>query len=288
MGLLNWLFRRKQTLPDVAPSGPPAELRGGEPKELRRTPCPRCQYAFAYNTNTGTCGHCGYPEARALAMVPWASADSPTPASRATPEPFQESTGSRDRHTTSQGFKMFLTSESTQLHDPTVLRSQRIIIPAAPGAYGWYFDDAADFVPSGDWIRRNGWTLLYVGITGDSADRWLANRIMDCHLGGTACNSTMRLSLGCLLSRSLGLKLRRAGEKSFDFGYDGEKVLTRWITTHARVAWITTPTPADIESEALSNEGHRLLLNIKKNKLNPFRAELKRVRRDAKAAAEHC
>src|SRR5262245_55522729 len=73
-------------------------------------------------------------------------------------------------------------------------------------------------VPTGDCLTVNGVTLLYVGIApkaspsggGKPSSQSLWHRIRY-HYRGNAEGSTLRLTLGCLLAKELGLELRRVG-----------------------------------------------------------------------------
>jgi hypothetical protein len=54
---------------------------------------------------------------------------------------------------------------------------------------------------------------------------------------GNAEGSTLRRSLGCLLSDELGIELRRVGSgKLFTFS-TGEERLSQWMADNARVIW---------------------------------------------------
>jgi len=80
-------------------------------------------------------------------------------------------------------------------------------------------------------VRSFGFVLLYVGITpgppsatGKTSRQTLRSRLRY-HFRGNAEGSTLRLSVGCLLSESLRIELRRVGSGlRMTFGL-GERVL---------------------------------------------------------------
>ena len=90
-------------------------------------------------------------------------------------------------------------------------------VPKSPGVYAWYFDAPPGVSVEGCHCAL-GHTLLYVGIapketkdqTTKPSVRTLRHRMRD-HYGGNAEGSTLRLTLGCLLSDNLNIKLRRVG-----------------------------------------------------------------------------
>ena len=98
-----------------------------------------------------------------------------------------------------------------------------------------------------------GLALLYVGISpkppsavGTPSRQTLRSRLRY-HFRGNAEGSTLRLSLGCLLSQSLGIELRRVGSgRRMTFGA-GERVLSDWLERNARVAWLACDEPWRIE-----------------------------------------
>ena len=115
-------------------------------------------------------------------------------------------------------------------------------IPTAPGVYAWYFDEVPPGVPFLGCHRALGHTLLYVGIAPKEAKgraakpsiRTLRQRMRD-HFNGNAEGSTLRLTLGCLLSETLNIRLRRVGSgRRHTFTNPGEIALDTWMTRHAR------------------------------------------------------
>jgi len=137
--------------------------------------------------------------------------------------------------------------------------------------------------------RFSGQTLLYVGIlpkepsrTGRVSKQSLRTRVRY-HYRGNAEGSTLRLTLGSLLSEQLGVELRRVGSGNRMTFSDGEAVLSEWMEEHARVALLETPTPWLVESRLIANLV--LPLNLDQNARSPFRAELSQIRSGARARA---
>ena len=131
-----------------------------------------------------------------------------------------------------------------------------------------------------------GHTLLYVGIApkqtkGEAVKpsiRTLRHRMRD-HFSGNAEGSTLRLTLGCLLSETIKIQLRRVGSgRRRTFTNPGEIVMR-----HARVAWAAVDEPWMVEKMLLSMVA--LPLNLQGN-THPFVCTLKSIRRSAKEAAQ--
>ena len=132
--------------------------------------------------------------------------------------------------------------------------------------------------------------LLYVGIApreprrSDSqpSKQNLRKRIRN-HFRGNASGSTLRLTLGSLLSAELGIQLRRTGDSGrLTFG-DGEAVLSEWMGEHARVCWLVEPAPWVIESKLISELV--LPLNLDQNRRSRFHAALSAARSAQRQAA---
>jgi hypothetical protein len=151
-------------------------------------------------------------------------------------------------------------------------------------------DEVPPGVPSVGCHETLGHTLLYVGIgpketkgeTTKPSVRTLRHRMRD-HYGGNGEGSTLRLTLGCLLSDSLNIKLRRVGSgKRRTFTNPGE-ILDKWMAMHARVAWAAVEEPWMVEKRLLATTS--LPLNLQGN-AHPFVPTLKGIRRAAKQAAQ--
>jgi hypothetical protein len=103
------------------------------------------------------------------------------------------------------------------------------------------------------------------------------------HFNGNAEGSTLRLTLGCLLSETLNIKLRRVGSgRRHTFTNPGEIALDTWMTRHARVAWAAVDEPWIVEKRLLSAVA--LPLNLMGN-AHPFASALRGIRKAAKQEA---
>lgn len=175
------------------------------------------------------------------------------------------------------------------LHTRSEVLARPSVVRAAPGVYAWYFDEVPAGVPTTGCHGFDGHTLLYVGISpkepssnGRVSKQSLRTRVQY-HYRGNAEGSTLRLTLGTLLSEELGIKLRRVGSGTRMTFSDGEAVLSAWMERHARVALLETPMPWMVESHLIAEL--TLPLNLDQNAHSPFRAELSQIRSAARAQA---
>jgi len=99
---------------------------------------------------------------------------------------------------------------------------------------------------------------------------------------GNAEGSTLRLSLGCLLARKLGIELRRVGSGDRMTFTSGERMLSAWMVENASVAWSRFHAPWEVEEALIS--AIYLPLNIDQN-THPFAVRLSDIRCAAKARA---
>jgi|GEM_PF-808603 hypothetical protein len=166
------------------------------------------------------------------------------------------------------------------------------IVPAEPGVYAWYFSKS----PSNEirlddcwkWQERH---LLYIGISPEEppkngkppSSQNLRKRIAY-HMRGNAYSSTLRLSVGCLLSRSLRIQLQRVGTGTRMTFSVGEDILSNWLEENVSVTWVTHHEPWLLEAEAISSL--YLPLNIDQNASHPFHSTLSAIRKEAKAVAK--
>lgn len=154
--------------------------------------------------------------------------------------------------------------------------------PAKPGLYAWYFDELPQNVTKNSGLIVDGIHLGYIGIAParkPSPGRRGSNlrKRLRMHCAGNASGSTLRLTLGCLLARELGIELQRVGSSArLTFG-EGERALSQWIQQHARVAWQEAECPWDQEADLI----HRFAppLNLDHNDGSPFHTELAQLRR---------
>lgn len=163
-------------------------------------------------------------------------------------------------------------------------------VPREPGVYAWYFRYIPLGVPTFDCHRCGDLTLLYIGIAPKAPPkngaRPSTQRLVDrvrYHYRGNAEGSTLRLTLGCLLSESLGIELRRVGSGRRMTFADGESVLSGWMAENAFVTWVVDAAPWVLEKELIT--GLSLPLNLDMNPGHPFSAILRDIRRQTKVAA---
>lgn len=125
--------------------------------------------------------------------------------------------------------------------------------PASPGIYGWWVARGALDVPDASYQERDGHQLLYVGISPRRAasSGTIRKRLIQ-HMTGNASQSTLRRTLGVLLTEQLGLTLGIYGGRP-TFGPDGEPHITAWLHENAKVAWVVDPAPWAVEDELLGS-----------------------------------
>lgn len=163
-------------------------------------------------------------------------------------------------------------------------------VPREPGLYAWYFKQVPAGVPTSDCIRVGDLTLLYIGISpraaplnGKPASRQRLRHRVQYHYRGNAEGSTLRLTLGCLLSKQLGIELRRVGSGTRLTFVDGEQVLSRWMWENAFVAWYAIEDPWILERKLIGDV--TLPLNLEMNKTHAFHVVLSELRRIARENA---
>ena len=154
-------------------------------------------------------------------------------------------------------------------------------IPASRGIYAWFFRNIPSGIPTNDCKKFNELTLLYVGISPSRATS--ANNLqrrIRYHYCGNASGSTLRLSLGVLLTPISSFPLRRVGSgRRMTFTHLGEQWLDDWMEQNAFVAWMEHPEPWAVEAGVISRLS--LPLNIQDNRNHPFSVELRKHRRQA-------
>jgi hypothetical protein len=160
-------------------------------------------------------------------------------------------------------------------------------VPPLPGIYGWFFSELPPGTPATDCITSDGRTLLYVGISPTErrvglppSGQNLRVRLRQ-HFRGNAASSTLRLTLGCLLARKLGIALQRDSDR-YTFGNE-ELVLSNWMGENAFVRWQALDKPWLLENQLISEMS--LPLNLRGNEDHEFHASLTQLRRAAKASA---
>lgn len=157
------------------------------------------------------------------------------------------------------------------LHSRADVLSRPSPAPRVPGVYAWFFKELPPGLDATDCLQRGALTLLYIGIApraptadGRTSRSHLAQRLRT-HFAGNAAGSTLRLTLGCLLSATIGVELRRVGStERRTFTNPGEQRLDAWLAENARVSWVETSEPWRAEAELLAS-GLSLPLNIEGN-----------------------
>lgn len=162
-------------------------------------------------------------------------------------------------------------------------------VPSSSGVYACFFKEIPPGVPIDGPIKFDDKHLLYVGIspkkpprTGKPGSQNLRKRIKN-HYRGNAEGSTLRLTLGCLLSEKLGIELRRVGSGRRMTFIEGEKVLSEWMSENAFVTWVVHEEPGRVEDQTIRQLS--LPLNLRDNESHPFHRNLTSIRRDCKRKA---
>lgn len=162
-------------------------------------------------------------------------------------------------------------------------------VPDRPGVYAWYFKQIPPLVPMEGCITWQGLTLLYVGISpskptqerGNLGKRNLRKRIQS-HLNGNAYGSTLRRTLGCLLSDQLNIRLALYGRKKRGHFGPGEEILSEWMGENAFVTWLVHDEPWIHEDELIKTVN--LPLNLRGNEPHPFYPILSAIRKECAVA----
>ncbi len=160
-------------------------------------------------------------------------------------------------------------------------------VPAANGIYFWWFKEIPPGVPAEGCITFDDYTLLYVGISPDQRgkpnSRSNLRKRIKTHYSGNAAGSTLRRTLGVLLSRESNFPLRRVGSGSrMTFTHPGEQWLDAWMEKNAKVHWIPVEAPWELEDTLIASVP--LPLNIQGN-AHDFRITLSGMRSQAAAEA---
>ncbi|WP_390624552.1 GIY-YIG nuclease family protein [Siccirubricoccus deserti] len=192
---------------------------------------------------------------------------------------------------TAEDRRLYSLLDPGQLFTPPEVLSRRCPVPHVPGAYAWYFDEVPPGVPTDGCHTFSGFTLLYVGIApkapptnGRKASATHLQHRIGYHFRGNAEGSTLRLTLGCLLASRLNIQLQRVGSgKTKTFTNPGEQRLDVWMADHARVVWVATDQPWQLEERLIADLS--LPLNLAGNSRHPYSKTLKAIRSEAKAKA---
>lgn len=159
-------------------------------------------------------------------------------------------------------------------------------VPASPGVYAWFFRNVPEVVPTSGCVEYDGLRLLYVGISPRVATstQTLRHRVRY-HYRGNAEGSTLRRTLGILLTPESGFPLRRVGTngRRMTFTNVGERWLDGWLLENAFVTWVVQDEPWVLEEELMRTVS--LPLNLQGNRHHPFSTSLSNLRRGANAHA---
>jgi hypothetical protein len=162
-------------------------------------------------------------------------------------------------------------------------------VPAASGVYGWWFRRLPALVDARGCCQHGDLTLLYVGISprqpprnGRASSRQSMRQRLWTHYAGNAEGSTLRKTLGCLLSDELGIQLRRVGSGRRRTFAEGEQGLSAWMADNAFVSWVVREHPWELEDNLIASLD--LPLNLEGNSRNLFHPVL--TQRRARCVAE--
>jgi hypothetical protein len=130
---------------------------------------------------------------------------------------------------------------------------------------------------------QDGLALLYIGIAPSRSESSTnLRKRLRLHIRRDASVSTLRLSLGCLLSGVLKIELCRTSTGRHTFG-SGEVLLTNWLKENAFVTWFADPQPWVLEQRLIRELS--LPLNLRGNESHPFYSQLAAIRREANRQA---
>jgi hypothetical protein len=180
-----------------------------------------------------------------------------------------------------------------RLYTAADIGSRPCPVPARPGVYAFYFDQPPPGIITEGCNRAHQHALLYVGIApkspplnGRAPSKSHLKQRLRTHYFGNAEGSTLRRTLGCLLSAQLGIQLRRVGSGGrYTFTNPGEQLLDDWMGQHAFVTWVETSAPWELEAHLLSS-GLRLSLNLEGNPWAEAVAKLSAIRLKARQLAD--
>lgn len=164
-------------------------------------------------------------------------------------------------------------------------------VPLAAGLYAWFFNELPPGPDAEGCTRHGEETLMYVGISpkappanGRAASKQRLRQRISYHYRGNAYGSTLRLTLGCLLSERLGIQLLRVGSGlRLTFGETGEQRLSAWMAQNAFVHWVVDDHPWEVESGVI--QSLNLPLNIQHNSQNAYCSSLRLARDQARKMA---
>ena len=158
--------------------------------------------------------------------------------------------------------------------------------PRANGIYAWYFkNNLFEFPNQKNISKHKNYSILYIGIAPSrlTSKSNIRKRIFN-HFRGTAYGSTLRLSLGILLSNKSKFILRRIkNKKMIRFTDEGEDWIDNWLEKNSLVSWFANQHPWKIEKNLINKL--YLPFNIQGNLNNPFKSTLIDLRKNARERA---
>lgn len=167
--------------------------------------------------------------------------------------------------------------------------------PDSSGVYGVFFDswELPPYVPCIDcsfynrgwWRYKKSWMLLYVGKTSNLRESIINEHHLG-HLVRDKAMSSLRQSLGCLLSQKLKICLWKFPDfprREYTFDEEGEAKLTKWIINHARIAWVETKDYIELGKKVIGR--YTLPLNTEGN-VHFFIEPLQQLIKDMKECAK--
>jgi hypothetical protein len=176
-------------------------------------------------------------------------------------------------------------TETRPLYRWRDIAQSKVLPPTLGGVYAWFFTAVPSVISTDQCRRRDDMTLLYLGISPESAlSRASLRSRIRYHYRGNAEGSTLRRSLGCVLQDTLGTTRRRVGSsgKRLTFGPE-EARLTEWMAENAAVAWVEMAEPWRSEGHLISRLA--LPLNIEMNAAHSFCSALRQLRLTARQRA---
>jgi diguanylate cyclase (GGDEF)-like protein/PAS domain S-box-containing protein len=176
--------------------------------------------------------------------------------------------------------KISLLTRASKLYTREELINIPSMVPQESGYYVCFFKNLPQTVPLQGCTKRDGFAMVFLSSvpSKDGASSNLRKSVVNQYLKGNAHDSTLRLSLACLLKEELGISLAQHGSRIY-LG-DDEEVLNEWLNKNARISFIADDKPWVDKAEMIKELN--LPLNIEHNQLHPFYATLKKLRLDIK------
>ena len=171
----------------------------------------------------------------------------------------------------------------SRLYSRSEVNTKPYPVPPKSGFYAWFFKNISETIPVENCFVRDGFTLLYLGISpsSEASSANLLKRIRSQHLNGNAAGSTLRFSLASILGDSMNMPLIKKGSRVF-LG-ENEAKLNKWLDENARVTFVECEKPWLYESSLIKQLD--LPINLEHNKQHSFYTTMKKIRSDARKVA---